>query len=149
MATLVASASASSLYSSVQPEENDVFNDPLSFSNQTLPGKRKTGVAVVPKNGCGTRSLNMHIEEYDSEDSNLLSDNGLFLGSFYNLSIQLYPFCFFVSRCNVYCPQHWNRSREQSDNELTCISQTWFRIRRKTEKKIEVFLSEPCSEMGC
>jgi len=78
MATLVASASASSLYSSVQPEENNVFKDSLSFSNQTLLEKRKISAAVIPKSTCGTESLSMHNAGSDSEENNLLNDHGLF-----------------------------------------------------------------------
>jgi hypothetical protein len=41
MATLVASASAVSSHASVQPEENNVYNDSLSFSNNQVIGKRR------------------------------------------------------------------------------------------------------------
>jgi len=77
MATLVASASASSLYSSVQPEDSDVFNDPLSYSNQTLLEKRRSSATVVPKHDYDARSLSIHNEGYDSEDSNLLIEHGV------------------------------------------------------------------------
>jgi hypothetical protein len=41
MATLVASASAVSSHASAQPEENNVYNDSLSFSNNQVIGKRR------------------------------------------------------------------------------------------------------------
>lgn len=41
MATLVASASAVSSHASAQPEENNVYNDSLSFSNNQVIEKRR------------------------------------------------------------------------------------------------------------
>ena len=41
MATLVASASAVSSHASAQPEENNVYNDSLSFSNNKVIVKRR------------------------------------------------------------------------------------------------------------
>ena len=41
MATLVASASAVSSHASAQPEENNVYNDSLSFSNNQIIEKRR------------------------------------------------------------------------------------------------------------
>ena len=96
MATLVASASASSLYSSVQPEDSDVFNDPLSYSNQTLLEKRRSSATVVPKHDYDARSLSIHNEGYDSEDSNLLIEHGLLLRTLNMIQVFNYIFlCFF------------------------------------------------------
>lgn len=41
MATLIASASAVSSHASAQPEEHNVYNDSLSFSNNQLIEKRR------------------------------------------------------------------------------------------------------------
>ena len=41
MATLIASASAVSSHASAQPEEHNIYNDSLSFSNNQIIEKRR------------------------------------------------------------------------------------------------------------
>ena len=50
MATLIASASAVSSHATANPEEHNVYNDSLSFSNNQLIEKRRVSGGTNPTN---------------------------------------------------------------------------------------------------
>ena len=78
MATLIASASAVSSHSSAQPDENNIFNDSLSFSNQSRIEKRRISAAWVlpPLEGLQSVTAEVNVCESEGNHDNLGVDHG-------------------------------------------------------------------------
>ena len=161
MATLVASASAVSSHASAQPEENNVYNDSLSFSNnqviekrrvsQDLKGNSATSLSTVvssPPQSFPVLGNDCKVGEWVSDEQLVVEFDGSFCRFQFETRYSSSIILLFCSRWNVYCSKHKQRSRVWCNNGFPFVCSKTFSSWGEAEAQVEVLFPQPSAKMG-